>query len=122
MTSNAFALIVEDDKDLGTIFAEAIKAAGYETEIIADGREASLRLMQITPNLVILDLHLPHVSGRELLHQIRADDRLAATNVIVTTADGRQAEDLLEEADFCLVKPLSFSQLRELAKRLLPRD
>jgi DNA-binding response OmpR family regulator len=122
MTSNAFALIVEDDKDLGTIFAEAIKAAGYETEIIADGREASLRLMQVIPNLVILDLHLPHVSGRELLRQIRADDRLTATNVIVTTADGRQAEDLLEEADFCLVKPLSFSQLRELAKRLLPRD
>ena len=121
MTSGAFALIIEDDKDLGTIFAEAIKAAGYDTETIADGGQASLRLMQVTPSLVILDLHLPHVSGKELLQQIRADDRLTATSVIVTTADGRQAEDLLEEADFCLVKPISFSQLRELAKRLYPR-
>jgi DNA-binding response OmpR family regulator len=121
MTSDAFALIIEDDMDLGTIFAEAIKAAGYETETIADGGQASLRLMEVIPSLVILDLHLPRVSGRQLLQQIRADDRLVATNVIVTTADGRQAEDLLEEADFCLIKPISFTQLRDLATRLYPR-
>ena len=122
MTSGAFALIVEDDTDLGTIFAEAIKAAGYETETIADGGQASLQLMEVVPSLVILDLHLPRVSGRQLLQQIRADERLAATNVIVTTADGRQAEDLLEEADFCLIKPISFTQLRDLATRLYPRS
>ena len=121
MTSDAFALIIEDDMDLGTIFAEAIKAAGYETETIADGGQASLRLMEVIPSLVILDLHLPNVSGRQLLQQIRTDDRLATTNVIVTTADGRQAEDLLEEADFCLIKPISFTQLRDLATRLYPR-
>ena len=121
MTSSPLALIVEDDMDLGTIFAEAIKAAGYGTETIADGGQAAKRLEQVSPTLVILDLHLPNVSGRELLEQIRADERLTDTSVIVTTADGRQAEDLLETADFCLVKPISFTQLRDLASRLYPK-
>jgi DNA-binding response OmpR family regulator len=121
MTASPFALVVEDDMDLGTIFAEAIKAAGYETEAIADGGQAAERLKEVVPTLVILDLHLPNVSGKELLEQIRADERLGATSVIVTTADGRQAEDLLETADFCLVKPISFTQLRDLASRLYPR-
>ena len=122
MTTSPLALIVEDDVDLGTIFAEAIKAAGFDTEIIPNGRQAADRLTEATPILVILDLHLPHVSGRELLQQIRADDRLAQTNVIVTTADGRQAEDLLDQADFCMVKPITFTQLRDLASRLYPRS
>jgi DNA-binding response OmpR family regulator len=122
MTTSPLALIVEDDGDLGVIFAEAIKAAGFDTQIIPDGRQAAERLTELTPALVILDLHLPHVSGRELLEQIRADDRLADTNVVVTTADGRQAEDLLERADFCMVKPITFTQLRDLASRLIPRS
>ena len=122
MTTSPLAFIIEDDEDLGVIFAEAIKAAGFDTEIIPDGRQAAGRLTELAPALVILDLHLPHVSGRELLEQIRADDRLADTNVVVTTADGRQAEDLLDRADFCMVKPITFTQLRDLASRLVPRS
>ena len=98
MTTSPLALIIEDDIDLGTIFAEAIKAAGFDTQIIPDGKQAAERLTELTPVLVILDLHLPHVSGRELLEQIRADDRLANTNVVVTTADGRQEKHRRTEA------------------------
>ena len=55
------ALIIEDDEDMGTIFAAAMQQAGYETEVIADGRAALSRLQEIVPDMVVLDLHLPGV-------------------------------------------------------------
>jgi DNA-binding response OmpR family regulator len=116
--SSGFALIIEDDADLATIFSEALKAAGFRTEIIRDGQTAVQRLAAATPDVVVLDLHLPQVAGEDLLNQIHADARLSKTRVVVATADARSAEMLHEEADLVLVKPISFTQLRDLAARL----
>jgi len=113
-----FALIIEDEPDLATIFSEALKAADFETEIIKDGKLAAQRLADVMPDVVVLDLHLPHVSGRELLRQIREDERLAKTRVLIATADASMAEMLQNEADLVLLKPISFVQLRIMAERL----
>jgi DNA-binding response OmpR family regulator len=118
--SAPFALIIEDDKDLSTIFAQALRAAEFETEIAEDGQVASARLGETTPSVVVLDLHLPYVSGRDILEQIRSDPRLQETRVMLATADPAMAEMLRTEADLVLIKPISFSQLRDLAKRLRP--
>jgi CheY-like chemotaxis protein len=117
------ALIVEDEFDLSIIFSESFKAAGFETEIIRDGQVAIQRLAETVPDVVALDLHLPNVSGEAILDQIRADERLAETHVIVTTADARTAEPLEDRgATLTLIKPISFSQLRDLARRLRPAE
>jgi DNA-binding response OmpR family regulator len=116
--SNPFALIIEDDFDASFIFAQSLQAAGFETEIIRSGDLALARLAVTTPDVVVLDLHLPHAAGTDILNQIRADGRLAETRVIVATADPRLAETLQDEADLVLIKPISFSQLRDLAARL----
>ncbi|MFB0535650.1 MAG: response regulator [Anaerolineae bacterium] len=113
-----FALIIEDDYDASLIFAEALQAAGFETEIIRSGDTALARLAATTPDAVVLDLHMPHVSGVDIMEQIRADERLAETQVIVATADPRLADTLQDDADLVLIKPISFSQLRDLAARL----
>ena len=112
------ALIIEDDDDLATIFAEAVRAAGYEPEIIRDGEAARTRLTQTQPDVVVLDLHLPHVAGTSLLSQIRADPRLTGIRVVVATADPRMAEITRPQADIVLIKPISFSLLRDLTVRL----
>jgi DNA-binding response OmpR family regulator len=116
--SNPLALIVEDDRDLSDIFAQALRAAGFETQIARSGDTAVMWLSSTTPDVVVLDLHLPRVAGTEILGQIRSDPRLAETRIIIATADDRTAEILREEADLVLVKPISFSQLRDLAMRL----
>lgn len=116
--SQRFALIIEDEVDLATIFSEALKAAGYATDIVHSGEKALERLAVKVPDVVVLDLHLPHVAGTDILTQIRADARLAETRVVVATADARMAEMLHEQADLVLVKPISFVQLRDLAARL----
>ena len=110
-----FAMIIEDDNDLSIIFSEALQAAGFETEAIYTGDTALERLAVTTPDVVVLDLHLPRVAGPDILRQIRADARLVDTKVIIATAYPRMAESLQEEADLILLKPISFSQLRDLA-------
>jgi two-component system cell cycle response regulator DivK len=116
------ALIIEDDRDLSIIFAQALQAAEFETEIAEDGQVATTRLNETIPSVVVLDLHLPHVSGRDILDQIRTDPRLGDTRVMLATADPAMAETLRAEADLVLIKPISFSQMRDLAKRLRPPD
>lgn len=112
------ALIIEDDIDLATIFAQALREVGFETEVIVDGTQAQARLEQIRPDVVVLDLYLPHVSGPDLLYQIRSSEQLANTLVIIATADPRLGETLQDQADLLLIKPISFKQLRDLARRL----
>lgn len=114
------ALIVEDEKDLSDIFAEALQHADFATEIVRDGQLALNRLAEIVPALVLLDLHLPNVAGTDILKYIRQDERLSKTQVIVVTADARSAEFLRTDAELVLVKPVRFSQLRDLTARIRP--
>ena len=118
--SNLSALIVEDNKDLADIFAMALQTAGFETQIAEAGDIALTQLTSITPDLVVLDLNLPRVPGMEVLHHIRANPRLENVQVIIATAYPRMAENLQEEADLILLKPVSFVQLRDLAVRFSP--
>lgn len=118
------ALIIEDDEDLASIFVEALRGVGFEVEQIADGRTGQQRLKHgPPPYLILLDMHLPHVSGADLLTNIiRKDERFANTIVIITTADARMGEAYTEQADFVLIKPISFVQLRDLTSRLRPKQ
>ena len=116
--SGLFGLIVEDDQDLAIIFARALQEAGFETQIVRTGDTALMWLSSATPDVVVLDLHLPRVSGRDILRQIRANPDMAKVKVIIATADPRMAEVLQEEADLVLLKPIGFGQLRDLASRL----
>lgn len=118
--SKPLALIIEDEEMLATIFEQALAMAGYETEVVRDGLLAQGRLAEAVPDVVTLDLHLPNVSGEELLAQIKGDARLAKTKVIIATADARLGEYLDKKADLVLIKPIRFSQLRDLAARLRP--
>jgi CheY-like chemotaxis protein len=67
-------------------------------------------------------MHLPHVSGADLLSNIKDDDRFNETRIIITTADARMGETYGDMADFVLIKPISFVQLRDLTSRLKPRE
>ena len=118
MAENLLALVIEDDPEQQKIFAKAVEMAGYTVERIGDGQEALQYLDNATPKLIILDLHLPRVSGDEILRRIRADERLANVNVILATADPLLADTLHDESDLILLKPISFIQLRDLATRL----
>lgn len=112
------ALIVEDVSDLATIFAQALHAAGYEVQTLADGSLAQDYLQAIVPDLLVLDIHLPNLNGDELLHQVQEDSRFAQTKIIIVTADVRRGAELNDAVDLVLQKPVSYVQLRDLSSRL----
>jgi CheY-like chemotaxis protein len=118
------AIVVEDDEDLAHIFAEALRGVGFDVEIMVDGHAAQERLKDgAAPYLILLDMHIPHISGADLLTNIiRKDKRLAKAIVIITTADARMGEAYTELADFVMIKPISFIQLRDLTSRLKPKQ
>ena|ERR1043166_9003431 len=119
---NNLALIIEDDEDLANIFAEALRGVGFEVEHIADGKLAQERLKNGNiPFILLLDMHLPHVSGADLLTDIKADEQFNSTTIIITTADARMGDLYRDQADFTLIKPISFVQLRDLTARLKPK-
>lgn len=120
---STLALIIEDDEDLANIFAEALRGVGFEVEHAADGQVARERLKNgPAPYIILLDMHLPHVSGADLLADMKKDDRFNETTIIITTADARMGETYGDMADFVLIKPISFVQLRDLTSRLKPKE
>jgi CheY-like chemotaxis protein len=119
MDNRPLALIVEDNEDQNLVFTMALHHAGYKTESFQDGLMAQKRLTEISPAVVVLDLHVPGVNGEVLLGQIRSSRQLKDTRVILATADAGLASLLQPEADLILLKPISFAQLNKLAVRLL---
>ncbi len=111
------AIIIEDDPQLGKIYVLALKA-DFETELIPEGDLAITRLGQLTPELIVVDLHLPGASGQEILSYIHASPHLEDSRIILATADHQQADQLEDQAEILLLKPISPIQLREISRRL----
>lgn len=120
MTTKPLAYIVEDNPDTVMIFQSALERAGYGVRVALDGAVAQKELAEIVPDLIILDLHMPNVTGDIILKQVRADERLKKTRVFLATADANMASYLRDQAELVLLKPIGFSQLKELAERFRP--
>ncbi|GAB4498814.1 MAG: hypothetical protein OHK003_12420 [Anaerolineales bacterium] len=112
------ALIVEDDRDIVALFRHVLDVAGYQTEIVLDGKDAMDRLSVMRPNIVLLDLQLPRMSGVEILKRMRDDERLMRVPVVVITAYAPYADSLPVEPDLLLLKPVDINQLSNLVQRL----
>ena len=112
------ALIVEDERDIAALFRHVLDVAGYHTEIAMNGREALMHLESARPDILLLDLNLPGVSGITVLEQMRADQRLMTVPVVVITGHSEMAETLPVEPDLVLLKPVNLDQLSNLVQRL----
>lgn len=116
-----FALIIEDQEEIADIYSNALSLADFETQIIYDGKEALEQLEHLSPQLVILDMNLPRVSGHYLFKQMRTMRHLVNVPVIICTANTVMANAMkaeINETDFILVKPVSIHQLRGLVDRI----
>lgn len=114
----SLALIVEDDPDAGDIFEFTLKQAGLATSVVESGDAALKWLAAMVPDVLVLDLHLPDVPGTQVLRHIRDDPRLREIPVIVATAHPEMAEDIQDEADLVLIKPVRYHVLQDKAVEL----
>jgi CheY-like chemotaxis protein len=113
-----FALLIEDDHDVADLFRHVLEMADYDSEIIYDGIEAMKRLEVLHPDVVLLDLQLPGISGVEILKKMRAEERMKNIPVIVITAYASYAKNLPIAPDLFLLKPVDIHDLSSLIQRL----
>jgi diguanylate cyclase (GGDEF)-like protein len=116
------ALIIEDDRDIVALFRHVMDLAGYRTEIVLHGGVAVEYLSKTTPDIVLLDLGLPGVSGVEILRMMRSDERLKNVPVVVITAHSHLIETLPVKPQLVLVKPVNVEQLTNLVLRICPTE
>src|SRR6187397_2404203 len=98
-------LVVEDDEDLRRLFRMALTLSGYEVEEAGDGLEALQKIDQSPPDLVILDVMLPNVSGLVVQQEIAAHVFTRQIPVVIVTGSGLDLSDI--RATCLLRKPIS---------------
>lgn len=107
-------LIVDDDRTLCAVLAECLEACGLRAEAVHDGRSALDRSLTLRPQLILLDLGLPELSGDQVFDRLQADHRTRYIPVIFLTASARQTDKvrhLLAGADDYVTKPFDLDEL-----------
>ena len=116
-------LVVEDNDLNRKLFCDVLKANGHEVVPVADGRNVVATAQRFVPDLVIMDIQLPHVSGIDLIGQLKADAALASVPVLAVTAyAGKGDEERIRDAGAAdyLAKPVSIGPFMAAVKALLP--
>lgn len=115
-------LVVEDNDLNRKLFCDVLKANGYETEPVADGELAVNAARAFAPDLVIMDIQLPNISGLDLISAFKHDQSLADAPILAVTAyAGKGDEERIRDAgaEGYLSKPVSISPFMAAVKNML---
>jgi DNA-binding response OmpR family regulator len=117
-------LVVEDDRDIGELVCRYLEKAGFSAELVPSGRDAIASIAHRPPDLLVLDLMLPHVDGLEICRAVRANEQTAATPIIMLTARAEESERIVGleiGADDYIAKPFSPNELVARVRALIRR-
>jgi two-component system phosphate regulon response regulator PhoB len=117
-------LVVDDEPDLLELVRVNLSQAGFEVETAETGRQALERARRSTPDLLILDLMLPDVSGTEVCRHLRADPALGEIPIIMLTARADEVDRVVGleiGADDYVTKPFSPRELTLRVRAVLRR-
>lgn len=115
-------LVVEDNELNLKLFCDLLRAHDYATEPVRDGREAVDRARAFAPDLIIMDIQLPHVSGLDLIETLKGDADLRAIPIMAVTAyAGKGDEERIRAAgaESYVSKPISVMRFVESVETLL---
>jgi two-component system cell cycle response regulator DivK len=86
-------LVVEDNELNLKLFCDLLRAHGYAAEPVRDGREAVSRARDFQPDLIVMDIQMPYISGLELIEQIKGDDELKRMPIMAVTAYAAKGDE-----------------------------
>jgi two-component system, OmpR family, phosphate regulon response regulator PhoB len=115
-------LVVEDEDNIALALDFLLDREGYEHDRVADGSAALPRIRELQPDLVLLDVMLPGISGYEICQGVRMDPALKDVKILMMTARGSAIEKrkgLAIGADGFIAKPFELKELRAEVRRLL---
>ena len=121
-TTEKSILVIEDEDNIAIALDFLLGREGYAHERIASGGGALDRIRSLRPDLVLLDIMLPEISGYEICQQVREDPSLSEVRILMMTARGSAVErrkGLAMGADGFISKPFDLKELRTELRRIL---
>ncbi|HEY6003808.1 MAG TPA: response regulator [Anaeromyxobacter sp.] len=118
-------LVVDDERDLLSAVDFNLRAAGFETLLATTGEQALAQIRRRIPDLVLLDLMLPDMSGTEVCRRIKSDPRTKHVPVMMLTAKGEEVDRVVGfeiGADDYVTKPFSVRELVLRVRAVLRRS
>ena len=115
-------LVVEDNELNLKLFCDLLRVHGYEAEPVRDGREAVERARAFSPDLVVMDIQMPHISGLDLIEQMKADEELRPIPIMAVTAYAAKGDEeriRAAGAEGYVSKPISVMRFVEAVAALL---
>lgn len=115
-------LVVDDDANMRELAAIHLRAAGYAVRLAADGVAAGYAVLESPPDLILCDLHMPRMTGLELVAALRADTTLPRIPVLFLSSvdEGADHAQQLGALEY-LLKPLRADLLLDAVSRHLPQ-
>ena len=117
-------LIADDEQNIVISLEFLLQREGYAVSVARDGQQALDAIAREAPDLVLLDVMMPHKTGFEVCQAVRADAALQATKILMLTAKGREtdvAKGLALGANAYMTKPFSTRELVQKVADLLGR-
>lgn len=118
-------LVVEDETDIAELIHFNLELAKFEVEVVHSGEEVFEKLRNFQPDLILLDLMLPGLSGIEVCHRLRSESNFKETPIIMVTAKGEESDivtGLEYGADDYITKPFSPQVLIARVQAVLRRS
>lgn len=119
---HATILLVEDNEENIMVIGDYLQAKGYTMAFAVDGQDALTKVVECSPNLILMDIQLPHMNGLEAIRRLRSDPKVATIPIIAITAHamGGDRERCLEVgANDYLSKPMKLRELEVTITKLL---
>ena len=115
-------LIIEDEEDAAELFAEMMRVSGFHVVKTSSSAPAIAMMSDEKPDVVLLDIMMPEISGLAILRQMRGDPALVNIPVIVVSAQSMPTDiqhSMKAGASTYLTKPVGFTDLKEAVDRAL---
>jgi two-component system cell cycle response regulator DivK len=114
-------LVVEDNELNLKLFCDLLEVHGYDAHAVRDGRDALAAAVSFGPDMIVMDIQLPHISGLDIIAAMKADARLASIPIMAVTAYATPAdEERVRQAGAAsyVSKPISVMRFIEAVEAL----
>jgi CheY-like chemotaxis protein len=115
-------LVAEDERDIRDLVSFTLRFAGHEVVAVGNGEEALKAVHQEMPDLILMDVRMPRMTGYEACQKMKADPQVANIPVVFLSAKGQEAEirtGMEAGAEEYLLKPFAPAELTERVGELL---
>ena len=117
-------LIADDERDIRDLVAFTLKFAGHEVVVASNGEEALQKAPEVMPDLILMDVRMPRMTGYEACQKMKEDDRIKFIPVVFLSAKGQEAEiqtGMQVGAEEYLLKPFAPNELVDRVNQILRR-